>query len=179
MSLLAIPTSCHYCAGVVRFVNKKQVLIWDDEPSNELYVCVTCAARVGVHQGTKHPLGMLADAETRRARHLAHLAFDGLWIAGHVGRFKGYAWLASKLGVEHAICHIGWVDAEVCEVIIDICKTPPTASELEGLRSKRPWKFSYRLDRPIGLCDLGYTAMQGKSPSKAIIQELQNEHAPF
>lgn len=178
MSVLAIPSICHYCDSL-RFATKKQVFIWDDEPSNELYVCVVCAARIGVHQGTKYPLGMLADAETREARRQAHLAFDGLWIAGHVGRFKGYAWLASKLGIDHSVCHIGWFDAEVCERVVEICKIPPTADEVAELRSKRPWKFSYCLKRPIGLCDLGYTRVQGKSPSKVIIQEVQNEHAPF
>lgn len=180
MSLLIIPTSCHYCGGLIRFVTKKQVLIWDFEPSNELYVCVTCSARIGVHQGTKNPLGMLADAKTRDARRRAHLAFDGLWIDGHIGRFKGYAWLAMKLGIEHAVCHIGWFDTEVCERVIEICRTPPTTAEIEGVRSKRPWKFSYRLEKPIGLSDLCHTAVHGKSPSKANFnQEIQNELSSF
>lgn len=125
----------------------------DVEPSEWVYLCRGCGSRIGVHKGTRIPLGMLADAETRKARIEAHQAFDALWMQGHVGRFKGYAWLAMKLGIEHSMCHLGWMDAELCRIAIKICQTPPSQGELVGLKSKRPWKLKFKLTKPLGVAD--------------------------
>lgn len=154
MSFLVPPTRCHYCNGKVALVQKSALFLMDPEPSGQVYQCQWCQARIGCHKGKKWPLGMLADLETREARRRAHRAFDGLWLAGHVGRFKGYAWLARKLGLDHAVCHIGWMDAEVCERVVEICQVPPTSEELEGLSSRRPWIQGHRLKKPFGLADL-------------------------
>lgn len=171
MSFLAAPTDCHYCASTVVLIEARKLFLMDAEPSPLVYFCTGCGARIGVHAGTKIPLGMIADAETRKARIEAHAAFDELWMSGKVGRFKGYAWLAHKLGIEHAICHIGWMDAELCKQVVEICAVPPTADEVASLRSRRPWRLQYRLRRPLGIGDMkkSHHLMQGKSHGKAKI----------
>jgi len=172
MSYLAAPRECHYCGSMVILIETKKLLLLDEETSERVYLCSGCGARVGVHKDTKIPLGMLADGATRRARIAAHKAFDGLWMRGYFGRFKGYAWLAARLGIDHAICHIGWMDADLCEQVIEVCKRPPSSEEMVGLRSRRPWILKYKLSKPLGLDDMfksdaSHTLMQGNSGGKA------------
>jgi hypothetical protein len=75
---------------------------------------------VGCHPGTIRPLGVPADGRLHRLRHEAHLAFDRLWVAGHVSRSLAYAWLAGQLGIKTEDCHVGGFDAETCEKVITL-----------------------------------------------------------
>jgi|AntDeeMinimDraft_6_1070357.scaffolds.fasta_scaffold00531_18 hypothetical protein len=80
------------------------------------YVCDDCDARVGCHPGTDKPLGRLADADLRKAKQLAHGAFDPLWrdLKLFKNRKRAYSWLANKLGIESGKCHIGMFNEELC-----------------------------------------------------------------
>lgn len=94
------------------------------------WVCIPCDAWVGCHDGTKTPLGTLANSELRRARSAAHAVFDPLWQAKitrdgcskAVARKAGYVWLAEKLGIPVDHCHIGMMDVTSCRRVVEICK---------------------------------------------------------
>jgi hypothetical protein len=99
--------------------------------------CDPCGAHVGCHKagawtdmpdgrrvvsdGTL-PLGRLANAELRRAKQAAHEAFDPLWKSRLMGRREAYAWLASKLGISVANCHIGMLDVDGCRAVVAVVR---------------------------------------------------------
>ena len=88
----------------------------------KFWQCAVCRSRVGCHPRTMIALGSLASAELRRARKDAHEAFDPLWKSGRMSRKKAYSWLANKLGVDEA--HMGSMDEEQCQRVIEICNKP-------------------------------------------------------
>lgn len=86
------------------------------------YRCAPCDAHVGCHPKSSRPLGTLANAELRRARREAHAAFDPIWRSHTLRRSEAYAWLATKLGITEANCHIGLFDLEMCRRVVDISR---------------------------------------------------------
>lgn len=98
--------------------------LWD-----RLFFVCTCGARVGVHKGTTIPLGYPCGPDTARARDLAHRAFDPRWRSEidrtgcrrSAARGAAYRWLAGRLGIAPADCHISWFDQATCERVIEIC----------------------------------------------------------
>jgi hypothetical protein len=77
----------------------------------------TCTVVCWGDQPTSRP----ADAETREARHEAHLAFDPIWQTGRVSRYKLYGMLAEHLGLKRKKTHIGFFDLETCRRVIAWC----------------------------------------------------------
>lgn len=105
-----VTTVCPYCGGEVKLLGNE--FIYGRKYGNGLcYACLQCKASVGVHSGTEIPLGRLADQATRDLRKQCHALFDPLWKGGT--RFKkrpeAYRWLAYKLGIPFADCHISWL----------------------------------------------------------------------
>ena len=100
--------------------------------AKKFYQCVPCDAYVGCHPGTTTPLGRLANAELRKAKSEAHLAFDPMWKSKKMSRHAAYIWLAAKLGIKPADCHIGMFDAHDCHRVIETCAgcARPTGSYL-------------------------------------------------
>jgi hypothetical protein len=92
--------------------------------------CRSCKRRVGCHTGTTEPMGQLADDRTRRARAMAHKAFDPLWVTGPFKRHQAYTWLAEKLGMPRRECHIGRFSVAQCEEVVRVCE--------QTAREKRP-----------------------------------------
>ena len=121
---LPTPTECPYCAGKVSIVNNSEIYgrAYGEWPW--AYRCGGCGAYVGMHPFTAIPLGTLADAPTRQARSRAKDAFNPLWQSGQMTRSEAYAWLAARLGIATAACHIGWFDAETCQRVISILEKP-------------------------------------------------------
>lgn len=79
-----------------------------------------CDGLVGCHPGTTEPLGFPADSATRSARRRAHEAFDELWAeAGSDYRTAAYRWLAETLGLTADECHMGRMDRETCEAVVE------------------------------------------------------------
>ena len=76
---------------------------------------------MGCHEGTRRPLGRLANAELRAAKMAAHDAFDPLWRASGVRRNAAYRWLATAIGVELSKCHIGMFDVATCQRVVSAC----------------------------------------------------------
>lgn len=113
---LPAPKECRFCGGEVRLLTHEQHYgsTFSDWPY--LYVCASCRASVGVHNGTKIPLGTLADKPTRDARKHLKTYFNCLWRNPKplYNRNEAYQWLANKLGIPLEECHIGWFDADRC-----------------------------------------------------------------
>lgn len=94
----------------------------DDLADRHCWVCWPCNAWVGCHQrgdGTA-PLGLLADQVTRDARRAAHAAFDPIWQQGEMGRQEAYGWLSHATGIPPEKCHIGWMDQQQCQRVVDV-----------------------------------------------------------
>lgn len=69
-----------------------------------------------------------ADAETRKARHDCHGAFDPLWkgphgpFYGRGGRSRAYKWLRKEMGLSISKAHIGMFDLEQCRKLLAIIR---------------------------------------------------------
>jgi ssDNA-binding Zn-finger/Zn-ribbon topoisomerase 1 len=77
----------------------------------------TCSGIHGAHPDGR-PLGIPADAETKRARIAAHAAFDRLWRGGQMSRGEAYRWLQTALGMTKEEAHIGRFDAATCARVV-------------------------------------------------------------
>jgi hypothetical protein len=106
---------CNYCGCPAKLVDSKEVY---GKSYGMIYLCKPCDAWVGVHKNTRDhvPLGLLANAELREWKKLAHAAFDPLWNTGNMSRSKAYRRLAETLGRKKI--HIGQSDIEMCMKII-------------------------------------------------------------
>lgn len=119
---------CDYCGNAAKLVTGKA--IYPHRPDLfrlNFWQCEPCVAYVGCHKkeggngdGTK-PLGRLANAELRAAKNRAHAAFDPLWRERGMKRHAAYGWLAEKLGVSKAECHIGMMDLDMCNRVAVVC----------------------------------------------------------
>lgn len=87
----------------------------------KFWLCKPCDAYVGCHGESQRPLGRLANSELRRAKMMAHAAFDPLWKKSG-NRKDAYYWLSNQLGIEMKNCHIGEFDVEMCLRVIEVCK---------------------------------------------------------
>lgn len=89
-----------------------------------------CKATHGAHKATGLPLGIPADAPTKRARQAAHALFDQLWkgkaLRGRhrshpeMDRREAYAWMAEAMGLTTDEAHIGRFDAAQCERLCEL-----------------------------------------------------------
>lgn len=105
------PTKCRYCGGDVVFTSNAE--IYGREYGNgKCYLCRNCRAYVGVHNGTKTPLGILATPELRKLKIQCHNLFDKKW-SNSTERKKCYKELADKLNIDVSECHFGYFDKEM------------------------------------------------------------------
>ena len=115
---------CPYCSQTADLVSGEQIYPHRQElHAKSFYQCTPCDAYVGCHPGTTNALGRLANAELRKAKIAAHMAFDPIWRNGTMRRATAYAWLAQRLGIHRRRCHIGMFDVDVCQRVIEICST--------------------------------------------------------
>lgn len=78
-----------------------------------------CDAYVGVHEGTKEPLGIMANAELREWKKKAHAAFDPLWKVGPFSRSQAYRLLQELLSMTEDEAHIGNMGIEDCKSLVN------------------------------------------------------------
>jgi hypothetical protein len=117
-----VNVACPYCEQSAVLVTGAVIYPRLPELADKaFYRCAPCEAHVGCHPGTTTPLGGLANKELRMARIAAHQAFDGLWRVGRMKRGHAYQWLASQLGIDQAVCHIGQFDVAQCQRVVDAC----------------------------------------------------------
>lgn len=126
--------TCPYCSTTAKLVDGSVVYPHRPDLVRKLFWrCPKCTdAYVGCHPNSNIALGRLANAELRAAKQRAHAVFDALWQAkagsGRGGitkgqaRASGYAWLAQKLGLPPAICHVGMFDVDTCNRVVALCQ---------------------------------------------------------
>lgn len=116
---LPAPALCRYCLGAVKIVSYAPgAEVYGGPRYWEwpwVYACTGCDAYIGMHPFTDIPLGTLADAPTRQARHRCKAVFDRLHAEGNIHRRKAYRLLAEQLGISVRECHFGWFDPGMCE----------------------------------------------------------------
>ena len=115
---LKIPTICPYCGGKVIFTDS--AVLYGGKSYGMVYLCTNCNASVGVHRGTKIPLGTLANAALKMKRRETHAVFDGYWKAHNIPRTDAYKWLAQQMGLPEYRTHIGQMDMAQCEQVIQL-----------------------------------------------------------
>ena len=104
-----IPTVCPYCDSEVIFTSNS--IIYGEKYGNgKCYKCTKCDAYVGVHNGTKTPLGRMANKELRELKKQAHALFDPIWQNKQKTRSEAYTDLAKALSIPKKECHFGWFD---------------------------------------------------------------------
>lgn len=112
---------CPNCG--VSAVTKKRKIITGDNTDNEwVWICPNypkCDMYVGCHPGTFKPLGTLADNDLRALRWRAHKAMDTCWKSGRMSRDEAYEELQVVLEVGSNEAHIGKLDSEQCEKVIE------------------------------------------------------------
>lgn len=109
---------CTNCGGTATYTTNAAVYGREYGAWPFIWLCPVCGCYVGTHPGTNEPLGTLADAETRRARKLAHAALDPLWRDGQMTRSAAYAWLAQQMDLEADVCHIGLFTKAQCAQVV-------------------------------------------------------------
>ena len=116
------PPFCPYCGNISAKVTGEA--IYPHRPDLHhlvFFSCEPCGAYVGTHEATGKPLGRLANAELRKAKQMAHSAFDPLWKEGDLTRKQAYALLAKRMRIAVEDCHIGEFDVEQCDQVGLIC----------------------------------------------------------
>lgn len=115
---------CPYCIEDTVLASSTEVYNRD---YGLIYICRPCNAYVGVHRGTELSKGSVANAELRALRKEAHRHFDPVWRddlleSKHKPRMAAYVWLANKLGIKKSVCHIGMMDIDQCNRVIELCQ---------------------------------------------------------
>lgn len=129
------PPDCPYCGITAVLVSDVEIYGYPGY-GGQIYLCTYCAdVYVGVHKGTKKPLGTMANKELRDWRIQAHAAFDPLWKKKLALRRKqrgpdykkvyargsGYKWLREQMGLPKSDCHIAMFTVEQCKQVVEIC----------------------------------------------------------
>lgn len=105
------PETCRYCEGNVELVDDKHV--YGESYDSYLFYCHNCGARVGTHDYNLKPFGILANAELRRWRGVAHAAFDPLHEKTKRCRNQAYKEIfGDGLGFPEHKHHIGMLTLE-------------------------------------------------------------------
>lgn len=108
---------CPYCGQPTEY--KDSACIYG-KSYGMIYICEPCDAYCGVHKGTNKSLGKVANYELREARKLAHKVFDRLWKEGSLKRKEAYYLLQEKLDLRADLAHIGMMNLEQCQKVINI-----------------------------------------------------------
>ncbi len=108
-----IPTACDYCGATVIYTSNAE--IYGKEYGNgRCYKCTACDSYVGVHDGTRIPLGRLANQELRDLKMQCHVLFDPIWKNNkRINREQAYGKLANVLNIPANECHFGWFDKDM------------------------------------------------------------------
>lgn len=116
---------CPYCGEYAEYVDSEIIY---GKSYGMVYLCKPCDAYVGVHEGTCHPLGRLANAELRKYKIQAHAYFDPLYkrkmekgYSKGKARSKAYQWLSREMGIPAHETHIGMFDVGQCKKVIEVC----------------------------------------------------------
>ena len=112
---------CPYCGAPVIY-RSAEGIYRENHLNAMLYVCSKypkCDAYVRVHEGTKIPVGTLANKELRNLRRTAHLYFDQLHQSGLMTKDAAYHWLSELLCTPPSEAHIGHLGDYYCKKVIE------------------------------------------------------------
>lgn len=115
---------CPYCGAPVVY-RSAEGIYKTNHLDTMLYVCSKypkCDAYVRVHEGTKIPMGSLANKELRNLRRTAHLYFDQLYLTGLMTKDAAYQWLSDLLCTPPSEAHIGHLGEYYCKEVIAASK---------------------------------------------------------
>jgi len=146
---------CPYCNKPAKFYETSE-RFYRGEDFGPVWACVPCDARVGCHKGTDNPLGRLATDYLRKLKMRVHGLLDPVWKAApeaYTGpplekpkricslmRSRCYRWLAWKMGIEYALCHVGMFSEGQCIQAIDILKQErPTPQSVRAWAKEHGW----------------------------------------
>lgn len=121
---------CPYCGGKTEYIDSAAIY---GRSYGMIYLCKSCRAYVGCHEGTAQAKGRLANAELREWKKKAHYVFDPIWQSKKMWRKQAYQWLSEKMGIPTDYTHIGMFDVEECKKVISICNDYEKAKTLQGL----------------------------------------------
>jgi len=113
---------CHYCQNPVTITQNKGIYGRNYGDWPWVYMCIKCAAYVGMHPFTNIPLGTLADAKTREARKRAKTVFLLLYKKEGLARTKAYEVLALRMGIPASECHFGMFTPSQCGIAYQCSK---------------------------------------------------------
>lgn len=119
MHEIEIPKVCRYCGSEVVFTSNEEIY-GKQYGGGKCYLCRNCGAYVGTHQGSKAPLGTLADEDLRQWRRKAHDIFDEVWKKAKISRPQAYSWLSKQMGLPFEKTHIAMFEIEQCKKVIEI-----------------------------------------------------------
>lgn len=125
---------CPYCGGSVVF-RSADGIYRDNSNGTMLYVCShypECDAYVRVRDGTRIPVGTMADRKLRMLRKTAHDYFDQLYQSGLMEKQEAYQWLSHLIDAPLSEAHIGYLGEYYCRLVIDECR-----KLLKGRRSNK------------------------------------------
>ena len=111
---------CPYC-GSPAIYRSADGIYKNNQNHTMLYVCKNypqCDAYVRVHEGTKIPVGSLADHRLRKLRKEAHEHFNLLFETGCMSKHDAYRWLADLMDRPMAEAHIGHMGEYYCKMVI-------------------------------------------------------------
>lgn len=131
---------CPYCGSHVVY-RSADGIYRDNSRGTMLYVCAhypECNAYVRVHEGTKMPVGKLANHELRTLRRTAHHYFDQLYQSGMMSKQDAYLWLADVIHAPLSEAHIGYLGEYYCKQVIE------ESRKLLDARASRCNKSSFR-----------------------------------
>lgn len=141
---------CPYCWGNTEHVEDR--VVYGKTFGSMLYLCKPCDAYVGCHHKIpEQAKGRLADKLLREMKKWAHEDFDPLWrkkmrvvnVGKREARTKAYMWLASELGIDPEICHIGMFDMDMCKLVVEICKPH------NGMVAVDPGIYTHQIERAL------------------------------
>ena len=116
----AVKCSC----GAQATIRHASVVHGKNARDEYLYVCSRypiCDSYVGVHRGSRKPLGTLAGKELRTMRIEAHRTFDRLWQLGIMEKRQAYKWMQVMLGLSEDQAHIAKFSEYMCKQVITLC----------------------------------------------------------
>ena len=112
---------CPYCGSSVVF-RSADGIYQENNRGTMLYVCShypECDAYVRVHEGTKAPVGTMANHDLRALRNTAQHFFDQLYKTGIMTKESAYQWLANIIQAPLSEAHIGYLGEYYCKQVIE------------------------------------------------------------
>lgn len=113
--------TCIECGATARIVGGEVVYPHRPDLYGKRFWLCECGAYCGCHGITTRALGNPCGPDTRRARMLAHEAFDPLWRSKKMARRDAYTWLSEQMGLHPEQTHIGMMTREQALEVVRHC----------------------------------------------------------